>query len=75
MNRKDIQISREYQQDIARKAEFHRQSAEARTPEEVIIEIKPGRIPFILIALQKLAASLTLKHDGQQPENGTPKHA
>lgn len=78
MNPKDMHISQMRQQEIARNAEMHRRAAEI-TPEiaeeeEVVIEITPGKTPFIFIALQKLAASLRPQHD-DEAVNGTPKHA
>lgn len=59
MNIKDINVSRQYQQDIARSAEHHRIAAEARQPEEVVIEIAPGRTPFIFVTLARITRRIT----------------
>lgn len=73
MNAKDIQISRMRQNEISQQSEMHRRAAELEE-EEVVIEVTPGKTPFIFIALQKLAASLRPHHD-EDAVNGTPKHA
>ncbi len=73
MNAKDMQISQQRQQEIARNARMHRQATEAHSQAEVVIEVTPGKTPFILVAFGKLVANLTSGHESTMLKN-EPKH-
>jgi len=61
MNAKDMQISEQRQQEIALSAGIRRQVTEAqKRPEAVVMEVTPGKTPFVTIIIGKYAARRSL---------------